>query len=320
LLDSPDGVDVRYTKIPKTDITLSAVGLGCEPLGGTDWGRVDRDDAVSTVRAAWENGIVVFDTADAYGLGESELRLAEALGSARHDAVIVSKFGVRWRKTANTRAVTWKDVTPKYAVAALEASLDRLRVERIPIYLIHWPNDDTPIEETLGALEQQRLAGKIGVYGVSNFSAAQLSDAIQAGGRVAELPLNLLSRDAEPDISFCGEHDVSVLAYGPYAQGLLCGRYSRVSRFEENDRRHRLPHFAEAAWDANEVLLERLKVLANQHGVKEAQVALQWVMSHPSVTCALVGARNRQQLQDTLSLFAGDPSHSSVQNWDGRGL
>lgn len=294
---------MRYTKVAESDITLSAIGLGCESLGGTDWGSVDLDDAVATVRAAWDHGIVVFDTADAYGLGESERRLAGALGSARHDAVIVSKFGIRWRETANIRAETWKDASPDYAVVALEASLGRLRVERIPIYLVHWPDAETPIQETLAALEQQRLAGKIGVYGVSNFSGTQLSDAIEAKVRVAELPLNLIRREAESDIAFCGEHDVSVLAYGPYAQGLLCGRYTRHSRFEQSDRRHRLPHFAEDAWDSNDALLERLKVEANRHGLKEAQVALQWVLSHPPVASALVGARNPEQLLDTISLF-----------------
>jgi aryl-alcohol dehydrogenase-like predicted oxidoreductase len=297
---------VRYTNIFETDITLSAIGLGCEALGGTDWGIVDLDDAAATVRTAWDHGVVVFDTADVYGLGQSERRLAAALGKARHDAVIVSKFGVRWRGTANSRAVTWRDATPDYVVDALESSLRRLRVERIPIYLVHWPDAETPIEETLGALEEQRLAGKIGVYGVSNFADAQLKKAVESGGRVAEMPLNLIQRGAESDISFCGQHDVSVLAYGPYAQGLLCGRYGRHSKFEQNDRRHRLPHFAESAWDSNDALLERLKVLANQRGVKEAQVALQWVISHPPVACTLVGARNPEQLLDTLSLFASD--------------
>jgi aryl-alcohol dehydrogenase-like predicted oxidoreductase len=303
---------VRYQRITGTDITLSAIGLGCEALGGADWGRVDQDDAVATVRAAWDAGIGVFDTADAYGLGESERRLSAALGEARHDAVIVSKFGIRWRETTAGRADTWKDATPDYAVAALESSLQRLRIERIPIFLVHWPDDATPIEETLCALEQQQIAGKIGVYGVSNFRGDQLRDAIKSGASIAELPLNLLQREAEPDISFCAEQDVSVLAYGPYAQGLLCGRYNRDSRFTENDRRHRLPHFAEAAWDTNDRLLGRLEVLASERGIKKAHVALEWVLSYPSVSCALVGARNPEQLQDTLSLFADGGSHSDL--------
>lgn len=308
---------MRYQRISGTDITVSAIGLGCEALGGTDWGSVDGDDAVATVRAAWDAGIRVFDTADAYGLGESERRLCAALGQARRDAVIVSKFGIRWHEKTAGRADTWKDTTPDYAVAALESSLRRLNVERIPIYLVHWPDDATPIEETLGALEQQRIAGKIGVYGVSNFREEQLRDAVKLGASVVELPLNLLQREAESDIVFCGQQGVSVLAYGPYAQGLLCGRYNRDSRFGENDRRHRLPHFAEPAWDTNDKLLGRLKISANHRRVKEGYLALEWVLSHRSVSSALVGARNPEQLQDTLSLFAGDGSDSDLPGPDG---
>lgn len=290
---------MKYQLLGDSGISVSAVGMGCEALGGTDWGHVDIDDAMDAVRFAWSQGVNVFDTADVYGLGESERRLSAALGDSRHEAVIVSKFGVRWTGLSGDRAKTWRDSSASYLGEALDASLRRLRIERIPVYLVHWPDDGTPVEDTLGALEEHRLAGKIGVYGVSNFWGTSLRDAVQLGARAVELPLSLVDRRAESELSNC--IGAGVIAYGTYAQGLLCGRYGRDSQFRGDDRRHRLAHFSNAGWDSNELSLRRVGEVAISRGVTQAQVALRWVLSNEGISCALIGAKSASQVAEAVA-------------------
>ena len=146
---------MEYRKLGNTDLNVSRIILGCEPLGGTDWGDFNLEDAKNAVRHALELGINTFDVADVYGLGQAEEVLAEALGQRRHDSIIITKFGVNWRTSEfQARAETFRDASPKHVRSALEASLRRLKIEYIPLYLIHWPDPNTPIEDTIEALLQ----------------------------------------------------------------------------------------------------------------------------------------------------------------------
>lgn len=292
---------MEYRTLGAAGPTVSAIALGCEPLGGVDWGHIDRADAERAVQTAWDAGVTTFDTADVYGLGESERRLARALGTKRNEAVVISKFGMRWRSRPNQRAETWRCASPQYLARALEGSLRRLRVDRIPVYLVHWPDDTTRLEETMAALEQHQRDGKIGMYGVSNFSGSALQTALQEGAAVASFPLNLLDRSSESDLPLCRSARAGVAAYGAYAQGLLCGQYSRRSRFDSSDRRHRLPQFASSAWDANERLLGVIGRIASTRDVSRAQVALQWVLHHDDVSCAVVSAKRPSQITDSIA-------------------
>jgi aryl-alcohol dehydrogenase-like predicted oxidoreductase len=292
---------LEYRSLGTTGLKVSAVGLGCGPLGITDWGKLDLSDAMAAVHAAWDQGINLFDTADVYGLGESERILSQVLGKDRHEAVIVSKFGVRWKQESAHRAKTWKDSSGSYLIEALDASLRRLRIERIPIYLVHWPDVNTPLTETIDILEGCRAAGKIGVYGVSNFSGDLLADAVQFGARVVELPLNLIDQKFERQLDECSDSGVGVVAYGAYAQGLLCGGYDRSSRFQSDDRRHSLLHFADGAWDLNDEVLARIRRVGSRRSVPDAQVAVRWVLQHQSVDSVLISAKNAKQLADAIA-------------------
>jgi aryl-alcohol dehydrogenase-like predicted oxidoreductase len=292
---------LEYRSLGTTGLNVSAVGLGCGPLGITDWGKLDLRDAVAAVHAAWDQGINLFDTADVYGLGESERILSKVLGKDRHEAVIVSKFGVRWKREATHRAKTWRDSSGSYLIVALDASLRRLRIERIPIYLVHWPDVNTPLAETIDALEGCRVAGKIGVYGISNFSGDQLTGAVEFGASVVELPLNLIERRFELQLDECNGAGVGAIAYGAYAQGLLCGGYDRTTRFKSDDRRHRMLHFADDAWDVNEEILARIRRVGSRRGVPDAQIAIRWVLQHQSIDSTLVSAKNPKQLADAIA-------------------
>ena len=224
---------------------VSRVAFGCEPLGGTDWGRIDVDEVKHAVREAVHRGVTLFDTADVYGLGLSEERLADALGDDRTRVVIATKGGVRWDSRPAGRASTYRDTSPAAIVSAVEASLRRLRLEQIPLYQIHWPDGRTPIEDTVEALARCVEAGKIGYVGCSNVSSAEV-DASRAVATLTsvQLPLSLLDHRSLGLVQTMQQHRIGTLAYGCLAQGLLSGRYPNGTRFGADDRRSRLSLFA----------------------------------------------------------------------------
>ena len=293
------------SRLADAGLTLSPLALGCELLGGTDWGDVDLAEARKAVERALELGITVFDTADVYGLGRSEKELSRALGPRRHDVVIVTKGGVRWERgsSAGTRAPTSFDSSPGYLRGALEASLHRLRVEAIPLYLVHWPDPHTPLEATLDELERAREAGKILSYGLSNFRCETISKWVaRVPCAAVQCSYSLIDRvETEAAFAEARRHRVATLAYGALAQGLLTGAYDRTTEFDETDRRHQMPHFSKAAWTRNERLLRALREVAASYGRSVAQVALQWVLGSALVDTVVVGARRPGQVEANVA-------------------
>ena len=290
-------------RLGHADLVVSRLAFGCEPLGGTDWGQVDGDLAKEAVSRAVDLGINFFDTADVYGLGRSEEALSAALGERRHDVVIISKFGVNWRQDPNGgRAETFLDSSPRRVVQALENSLRRLRIDCIPLYLVHWPDPRTPITETMEALLRCQQAGKIRHVGVSNFPARLVRQANQVVKLAAvELPYSLLDREAERElVPCCRELGIDVLVYGPLAQGLLTGKYGPGTRFSRDDRRSRLAHFQGEKLARNLKMVDKLSAVAQRKEKTATQVAIRWVLDNPSVASAIVGVKTPEQLEDNL--------------------
>jgi len=289
---------MRTIRMAGREVPLHDVAMGCEPLGGTDWGDFDPAQAEAAVCRALELGVTVFDTADVYGLGRSEEVLSRALGPRRHDVAIVTKFGVAWEK-GGRRARTWRDASPGRVRAALEASLRRLRVDRIPLYLVHWPDPATPVEATMEALARCRERGLVEAVGVSNFTPELVRRAHAVLPLAAvELQYSLLDRGAEAGLlPLAGELGVAVLAYGPLAQGLLTGKYGPGARFAADDRRHRLGHFRGPALRRALEVVGRVCEAAERLGRTPAQVALRWVLDHPAVSCAIAGAKSPAQVE-----------------------
>ncbi len=294
---------MEYTRLSNTDIVISRLGFGCEPLGGTDWGLVDQDLAIAAVSRALELGINFFDTADVYGLGQSEQLLSKALGQRRHDVIIATKFGVNWKESNGCRrAKTFLDSTPYRVVEALENSLRRLRVDTIPLYLIHWPDPNTPLADTMEALMRCQEAGKIKYIGVSNFTSHQIREANQMVSLAAvQLQYNLIDHRAERELlPCCQELEISALAYGPLAQGLLTGKHGSDSRFGQDDRRHRLPHFQGNKLKEGLRIVGQLEKLGAKLQRSSTQVALRWVLEYPAISCAIVGAKLPAQIEHNV--------------------
>ncbi len=296
-------------------MSVSRVGFGCEQLGGTDWGRFDREETKRAVGRAVDLGINVFDTADVYSLGESERCLAAALGPRRHEAFIVTKGGVRWELPPGAaRARCWFDSSPEYLRGALEGSLRRLDVAAIPLYLLHAPDPAVPLERSLEAVLRLKDAGKIRAVGLSNFGLPGIRRAAELADIAAvQLRYNLLERAPEAELlPWCRERGIGVLAYGPLAEGLLAGKYSESSRFGADDRRSRLPHFRGDAFRQNLARAARVRQVADAKAKSPVQVAVNWVLGNDAVTTAIVGIKTRAQVEDVAGSVGWTFDRSSL--------
>lgn len=287
-------------------INLSKVCFGCEPLGGSDWGNVDLTDIRDAIERALDLGVNFFDTADVYGLGLSEIRLSQILGIRRHDVVIATKGGMAWDSLqSGERASIRKDSSPKYLQSAVEASLRRLRLERLPIYFIHWPDPNTDIRSSFECLARLQHVGKIGLIGCSNFSAKQIRLACEVSDvSLVQLPLNILENDLEFDIQQAvQDHGIRIVTYNVLANGLLTGKYGPDSCFPANDRRSRLPLFQGVQYQQALARIKKFSIKAAEQGLTCAQYAITEVLKSPKVSSVILGIKNKQQIEENCSVL-----------------
>ena len=279
---------MRYVELGKSGLRVSRICFGTWQFGG-DWGAVERDEAIAAVRTALDRGVTFFDTAQAYGFGDSEALLAEALGDDIHrdDVIVATKGGLR-----PVGGGIERDASPAFLRDGVEQSLRHLGVEAIDLYQVHWPDHDTPFDETGAALRQLKDEGKIRHVGVSNFSPAEMEEL----SRTVEVetdqpPFNLFNRAVEEDVlPWCREHDVGLLVYGPLSHGLLSGSFD-PSKLAEDDWRRGHEPFEGEALERNMESVERLIEFAEGRGWTLPQLAVAWVLAQPGVHVAIAGAR-----------------------------
>jgi len=279
---------MEYIQLGTSGLNVSRICFGTWQFGG-DWGAVERGEAIAAVRAALDRGVTFFDTAQAYGFGESEALLAEALGDDIHrdDVIVATKGGLR-----PVDGDVERDASPDFLRDGVEESLRHLGVEAIDLYQVHWPDRETPFEETGAALKELRDEGKIRHVGVSNFAPAEM-DALSRAIEVEtdQPPYNLFNRGIEEDVlPYCRERDIGLLVYGPMSHGLLSGDFDPSTLAEDDWRRGHEP-FAGDHLERNLEVVERLKQFAEQRGHTLAQLAVAWVLAQPGVHVAITGAR-----------------------------
>lgn len=299
---------MQYRTLGSSDLAVSVVGLGCWQIGGYYWGPVDEKEWMAAVQQALDLGINLFDTADWYGFGHSEELLGQALGHRRNQAIIVSKVGLTARGGRTDFAVDElleledhieKDLSRRHIIEAAEASLRRLGTDAIDLYLLHWPDPKTPLEETMTAMAELVQAGKVRYVGCSNFSVTQMREAnsyfpLQAN----QLPYNWLDRSAEAELlSACQADRIGVIVYQALGRGLLTGKYCEDSTFGCDDWRHHDPMFQGQAFQRNLRIIERLRPVAEDEGMTVGQLAIAWVLAQPGITTTIVGAKRPEQVQ-----------------------
>jgi len=284
------------------------IGFGTWPIGGTSvkegYGGVDDQEAIAAIHRALDLGVTCFDTAPAYGLGRAETLLGTALGPRRKDTILVTKCGIPFDQSAGRFG---RDATHDHIIASAETSLRALQTDYLDILLIHWPDVNTPAAETMGALNELRAAGKVRHVGVSNFSNAQLADCLQYGPLACnQVGYNLFDRRREAEtFPYCQAHGIGIMAYGPLAHGLLTGTFTAATTFGERDWRASgnafgLPLFAPDNLPRNVAVADALQTFAAAHGHTVAQLALAWVLRHPAISVALVGARTATEIATAL--------------------
>jgi aryl-alcohol dehydrogenase-like predicted oxidoreductase len=277
---------------------FTRIGMGCWAVGGHGWGKVNDDDSIKAVRHAFERGVTFFDTADCYGFGKSERVLRQALGKNLKSLFVASKGGVRWDEQLRV----WNDSSPAYLRTAVEESLRRLGIERVPLYYLHKPDDRTPIQEMMGALLRLRAEGKIGEIGIANFSVSQAVEALEvAPVRAVQVQFNLLQRERGVELaSLCHRCGVLLVAWGALADGLLTGKFNRWSTFGEDDHRNSLPSFKGEKFLKNLQCVAALQAVAQRRRVSLSQLALRWVMDTFTWACPLFGAKTAAQVEENL--------------------
>ncbi len=282
----------------QTGYEISRLGMGCWAIGGHGWGKVNDADSICAIRCALDNGITFYDTADVYGLGKSEALLADTLDASRKKVIIASKGGVRWNEVGKV----WTDTSPSYLKLAVENSLRRLKLDCIPLYYIHKPDNITPIQDSIATLDRMREEGKIGVIGVANFSADQLLQAMQVAEVAAiQVRLNIFDRDSINELlTICGNNSISLVAWGALADGLLTGKFTSNTKFADDDHRSRMPAFTGDIFLKNINRVKFLEQMAASRGRQVSQLALRWVLDYSDVTCALFGAKTDMQVMENL--------------------
>ncbi len=279
-------------------LAVSVVGLGCNNFGG----RLDRDGVQAVVDAALEAGVNLFDTADMYGDTRSEVLLGQALGGRRDQAVVATKFG--WRLDDQRHGAK-----PAYVRRAVEDSLRRLGTDRIDLYQLHQPDPETPIAQTLAALEELVRAGKVREIGCSNFSAAQLREA-QAAVRdgaarfvSVQNEYSLVQREPEREVlAECERQGLAFLPFFPLASGLLTGKYRRGAPLPAGTRLAGQSGFANRFLNPrNLAIADALAGFAARRGHSLLELAFSWLLSHRQVCSVIAGAMSAEQLRANVA-------------------
>jgi aryl-alcohol dehydrogenase-like predicted oxidoreductase len=297
-------IKLEHVDIPGTKLAPTRIALGTWAIGGWMWGGSDDQESIRTIQSAIDRGITIIDTAPVYGFGHSEEIVGKALaeGGRRQNVVIATKVGLDWRDGQPFRNGSKTRIRKE-----IEDSLRRLQTDVIDIYQVHWPDTNTPIEETAQALAELYRAGKIRAIGVSNFSPAQM-DAFRAVAplHTAQPPHNLFEREAEKDVlPYCRDKNIATLAYGSLCRGLLAGAMKADAIFTGDDLRRNDPKFRAPRFQQYLGAVERLdKFARDNYGKRVLHLAVRWVLDQQPLSIALWGARRPEQL-DPVSEVMG---------------
>lgn len=285
---------MRYDNIGTSTINASKIILGTWQAGKEMWGEVDDRETSKAIRGALDLGINTIDTAPVYGNGHSEQVIGNALKEvAREQYYLATK-------------VFSNKLKYDQVISECEKSLKNLQTDYIDLYQIHWPSgtfnsEIVPIQETMDALNFLKAEEKILNIGVSNFSKAQIQEAMQYGDIVSnQPPYSLIWRPYDQETNpFCRAHNIAILAYSPLAQGILTGKFDKNHKFHKDDHRAQNKFMDPKVFTYVEKVLIGLRPLAEKYDTSIGNIALHWLISRPH-TFAIVGARNLEQVQNNV--------------------
>jgi len=313
---------VRSAELGRTGLEISRVGVGAWAMGGAEydwgWGEQHDEDSIAAIHHAHELGVNWIDTAAQYGFGHSEAVVGRAIAGLDPRPLVFTKGG----QPEGPNRTTIQSLKAGSLRRELEGSLERLGLDALDLYQIHWPIPDEEVEEGWAALAGLKEEGLVRHVGVSNFSVAQLERA-QAIAPVETLqpPYSLIQRGAEREIlPYCEEHGIGVIVYSPMGSGMLTGSMTRerIAELPDDDwRRTRALAFREPRLSRNLELVERLKRVAERHGVAPGAVAVAWTLRNPAVDGAIAGFRRPEQVDPIVAAAALELSDEDLAEIDG---
>jgi len=290
---------MQVRQLGNSDLQITPVGFGAWATGGGDWafawGAQDDNDSIAAIHRALDAGVNWIDTAPVYGLGHSEEVVGRAVKGLRTKPYIFTKCAVVWdaeRKTSRTQAHIRREI---------DESLRRLQVDAIDLYQCHWPEADNALtQEGWAVMADLQRQGKVRWIGVSNYTVEQMK-LVQGIAPITSLqpPYSLVNSSVEADLlPFAESNNIGVISYSPMQSGLLTGAMSaeRIAKLPEDDWRKRAAEFQEPRLSRNLQLAEVLREIGSRHGCNTGEVAIAWVLRLSSITGAIVGARNAQQV------------------------
>jgi aryl-alcohol dehydrogenase-like predicted oxidoreductase len=282
---------MRYRPFGRTGLSVSVVGFGCWPMAGDRYGAIEDDEAVKAIHRALDRGV--------NGAGHSEEVVARALQGRRADVILVTKCGVKVPPPGQLGPL--RDASRANIVREVDASLKRLRTDWVDVLLVHWPDANTPFDETMRGLEEVVTSGRARFVGVSNFTAAMIGECMRTRRvDVSQVGYHMFDRRQEhATFPTCLTEGIGVMGYGSLGHGLLTGAFTTATSFGDPSRDWRgngvafgQPIFRGDNFKTNIGVVERLRrEVAEPRGVPLSQIALAWVLGNPAISTALVGAR-----------------------------
>lgn len=321
---------MQMRPLGQSGIRASVVGFGAWAIGGWTWGGTDEQESIRAIHAFLDAGGNLIDTAPVYGFGLSEELVGKAITGRRDAVVLATKCTMRWDLTpeqqqravkkfsTNDVDVDWTgeptgksfDVyiysRPDGIRQEVEQSLRRLNTDVIDLYQTHWQDDDTPIADRMGVLEELRQEGKIRAIGASNATPEQLDKYRRHGTLDADQEkYSMLDRGKEQtNLLKCADAGIAFLAYSPLGQGLLTGKITPEREYSEGDQRRQKQRFKPENVRKVQTMLDSMRPIADRHGITLAQLTTAWTLAQPGCTHALCGARNPRQATDNAGAGA----------------
>ena len=300
---------MRYKHFKNADVDVSKLAVGTWAIGGLNYGAVNENDSIAAIRTMLDGGVNIIDTAPSYGLGVSETVVGKAIkGLDRSKFLISTKFGVGkvtlnwWRDPENYNG---RDARFDNCLYQCEASLRRMGTDYIDFYFVHWPDDNTPIEETMKALNFLKDKGYIRYIGVSNFSKEQIQDAQQYARIDAVQPPYSMVNEHEKDLMiWCEEQGIGSFTYGSLGSGILTGAIRQLPDWPADDVRYTFYDFyKEPKFSKCMELLDVMDKISAETGKPLAQIAINWSTQKDYVGTALCGVRNEQEAKENCATF-----------------
>ena len=305
---------MRYKYLGNTGVKVSEISIGTWAIGGSGWGETNEKDSIDAIHAMMDFGVNFIDTAPAYNAGEAERVLGKALKGKRDKAYLVTKVGTFFIDGQYVKTLEKDKI-----MSQIDESLSNLQTDYIDMYLIHWPDPKTPVEETMEILNNFKKQGKIRHIGVSNFTKEQIEEVSKYSEiEIIQPQYSMVNRASEPLLRWAEQQGMGAMTYGSLGAGILTGSFRTLPNFEPTDNRRRFyKHFEEPMFSKIMNLLKLMDQISEAHGnIPLSQIAINWNTQKSFVSSAIVGVRNPKEAKENCSCMDWKLSEEEIKALD----